>query len=118
MRELSLEYRLFADTNPTHRGLLKLESGASTQSAVLDPGAAAPQLAGARIATIERGVPGFGRIEGVYVTTVDRDSAAHASGLRTGDIMQGGAKKVGTREMGEAVLKALDDMAKNAEKAA
>ncbi len=31
-----------------------------------------------------------------------------ASGLRTGDIMQEGAKKVGTREMGDAILAALD----------
>ena len=29
-------------------------------------------------------------------------------GLRTGDIMQAGKTKVGTREMGEAVLKALE----------
>ena len=32
-------------------------------------------------------------------------------GLRTGDIMQAGKTKVGTREMGEAVLKALDSQA-------
>ncbi|MBI5717977.1 MAG: HupE/UreJ family protein [Burkholderiales bacterium] len=43
MRELSLDYRLFGDANPMHRGLLKLESGATTRSAVLDPGAPAPQ---------------------------------------------------------------------------
>jgi hypothetical protein len=43
MRELSLDYRLFADVNPMHRGLLKIESGALAHSAVLDPGAAAPQ---------------------------------------------------------------------------
>ncbi|MBY0408444.1 MAG: hypothetical protein K2Q01_12200, partial [Rickettsiales bacterium] len=30
-----------------------------------------------------------------------------AQGLRTGDIMQEGAKKVGTAEMGEAILKTL-----------
>ena len=39
-------------------------------------------------------------------------------GYRTGDIMQEGKKKVGTREMGDAVLKALDEVAKKAEKAA
>lgn len=35
-------------------------------------------------------------------------------GLRTGDIMQAGAKKVGTREMGDAILAALGTLAKNA----
>ncbi|MBX9727088.1 MAG: NADP-dependent isocitrate dehydrogenase, partial [Rickettsiales bacterium] len=34
-------------------------------------------------------------------------------GLRTGDIMQPSAKKVGTREMGDAILAALDTLAKN-----
>jgi hypothetical protein len=43
MRELSLDYRLFGDANPMHRGLLKLDSGAATRSAVLDPTAPAPQ---------------------------------------------------------------------------
>lgn len=45
-RELALEYRLFADSNPLHRGLLKLENAAAsatTRSAVLDPTAGAPQ---------------------------------------------------------------------------
>lgn len=35
-------------------------------------------------------------------------------GLRTGDIMQTGAKKVGTREMGDAIVAALGTLAKNA----
>ncbi len=43
MRELSVDYRLFGDANPMHRGLLKLESGAAARSAVLDPTASAPQ---------------------------------------------------------------------------
>lgn len=43
VQELSLDYRLFGDVNPMHRGLLKLEAGATTRSAVLDPGATAPQ---------------------------------------------------------------------------
>ena len=30
-----------------------------------------------------------------------------ASGLRTGDIAAGGEKKIGTRELGDAVVKAL-----------
>jgi 3-isopropylmalate dehydrogenase len=35
-------------------------------------------------------------------------------GLRTGDIMQPGAKKVGTQEMGDAILAALNSLAANA----
>ncbi len=35
-------------------------------------------------------------------------------GLRTGDIMQAGAKKVGTREMGDAIIAALGTLAQNA----
>jgi 3-isopropylmalate dehydrogenase len=35
-------------------------------------------------------------------------------GLRTGDIMQDGAKKVGTRDMGDAIIAALGTLAKNA----
>jgi 3-isopropylmalate dehydrogenase len=35
-------------------------------------------------------------------------------GLRTGDIMQPNAKKVGTREMGDAIIAALATLAKNA----
>lgn len=35
-------------------------------------------------------------------------------GLRTGDIMQPSAKKVGTREMGDAILAALGTLARNA----
>jgi hypothetical protein len=42
-RELALDYRLFADVNPTHRALLKLEAGAAARGAVLDPMAAEPQ---------------------------------------------------------------------------
>jgi hypothetical protein len=44
MRELALEYRVFADSNPMHRALFKLESGAATRSAVLDPGAPSAQV--------------------------------------------------------------------------
>jgi 3-isopropylmalate dehydrogenase len=36
---------------------------------------------------------------------------ALASGIRTGDIMQEGARKVGTREMGDAILAALNNAA-------
>jgi 3-isopropylmalate dehydrogenase len=41
-----------------------------------------------------------------------------ASGLRTGDIMQEGAQKVSTTEMGDAILKALDALKNRQEKAA
>jgi len=41
MRAITLDYRLFGDANPMHRGLLKLEAGAAVRSAVLDPGATA-----------------------------------------------------------------------------
>lgn len=34
-------------------------------------------------------------------------------GLRTGDIMQDGAKKVGTNEMGDAIIAALESLSKN-----
>jgi hypothetical protein len=39
---LDIAYRLFADDDPQHRGLLKLQAGGGTRSAVLDPGAPAP----------------------------------------------------------------------------
>lgn len=41
-----------------------------------------------------------------------------ASGLRTGDIMQEGAKKATTSEMGDAILQALDSLKGSVEKAA
>ena len=41
-----------------------------------------------------------------------------AKGLRTADIMQEGGKKLSTHEMGDAILKSLDELAKNASKAA
>jgi hypothetical protein len=37
-----LNYRLFADTDPLHRGLLQLVSASGSQTLVLDPSAAAP----------------------------------------------------------------------------
>jgi hypothetical protein len=35
---LTVDYKLFAELDPLHRGLLKLSSGTATQTAVLDPG--------------------------------------------------------------------------------
>jgi 3-isopropylmalate dehydrogenase len=40
-----------------------------------------------------------------------------ADGLRTGDIMQDGAKKVGTAAMGDAILSALESLQKNSKAA-
>lgn len=40
-----------------------------------------------------------------------------ADGLRTGDIMQDGAKKVGTNAMGDAIISALESLQKNREAA-
>jgi len=44
-RALDIEYRLFADTDPLHRGLLKLTLDGQTRTAVLDPQAAAVSFA-------------------------------------------------------------------------
>lgn len=46
-----------------------------------------PQLAGARVANIERGAPMYGQIEGILVTAVEEGSAAFRNGLRPGDIV-------------------------------
>jgi len=48
-----------------------------------------PQLAGARVANVERGMPMYGHVEGVVVTAVDPASAAFRNGLRQGDIVYG-----------------------------
>jgi len=48
-----------------------------------------PQLAGARVANVERGMPMYGHVEGVVVTAVDQASAAFRNGLRPGDIVYG-----------------------------
>ena len=44
VRSLALEYRLFADLDPQHRGLLKLSAGGSTRTAVFGPAAARQQF--------------------------------------------------------------------------
>ena len=43
-RTLSVQYRLFADIDPTHRGLLRLTDASGTRSAVLDPNGPAQQF--------------------------------------------------------------------------
>ncbi|MCE9641877.1 MAG: Do family serine endopeptidase [Betaproteobacteria bacterium] len=50
-------------------------------------GQAVAQLAGLKIANLERGSPQFGRIEGVLVVAVENGSAAASFGLRGGDVI-------------------------------
>lgn len=53
----------------------------------------------------------FGRVEDA--TLIDRAvDQVLSEGWRTGDIMQPGMKKAGTREMADAILKALDKLSK------
>ena len=52
-------------------------------------GEAVPQLAGARVANIEPGMPMYGSIEGAIVVSVEANSAAARNGLRPGDIVYG-----------------------------
>ena len=44
VRSVALDYRLFADLDPQHRGLLKLSAGGSTRTAVFGPTAARQQF--------------------------------------------------------------------------
>jgi 3-isopropylmalate dehydrogenase len=54
----------------------------------------------------------FGRVDDA--TLLDRAvDQVLSEGWRTGDIMQPGMKKAGTREMADAILKALDALARN-----
>ena len=50
-------------------------------------GQAVAQLAGLKIANLERGSPQFGRVEGVLVVAVEDGSAAASFGLRAGDVI-------------------------------
>ena len=60
-------------------------------------GESVPQLAGLKVADIQPGMPMHGRLEGVFVAGVDRDSAASRNGLRAGDVIVGvGAARVGS----------------------
>ena len=60
-------------------------------------GESIPQLAGLKVADIQPGMPMHGRLEGIFVAGVDRDSAAFKNGLRAGDVIVGvGAARVGS----------------------
>ena len=52
-------------------------------------GEGVPQLAGLKVADIQAGMPMHGRVEGVFVAGVERDSAAFKNGLRAGDVIFG-----------------------------
>jgi 3-isopropylmalate dehydrogenase len=79
----------------------------------------APDIAGKGIANPLATILSFAmmlRYSFGYATEADMLEAAVAKvleqGYRTGDIMQPGKKQVGTAEMGDAVIAALDAMAK------
>ncbi len=52
-----------------------------------------PQLAGAAVSNIVRGMPMYGRVEGVIVVGIDPGSPAWQHGLRPGDIILGVNRK-------------------------
>jgi Do/DeqQ family serine protease len=56
-------------------------------------GESVPQLAGAAVSNIVRGMPMFGRVEGVIVVGIEPRSPAWQHGLRTGDIILGVNRK-------------------------
>jgi serine protease Do/serine protease DegQ len=57
--------------------------------AITVPGESVPQLAGLKVAEIQRGMPAYGQVEGVVVTGSDRESPAFRNGLRVGDVIYG-----------------------------
>ena len=56
-------------------------------------GESLPQLAGAAVSNIVRGMPMYGRVEGVIVVGIDPGSPAWQHGLRPGDIILGVNRK-------------------------
>ncbi|MBI4291436.1 MAG: Do family serine endopeptidase [Betaproteobacteria bacterium] len=72
-------------------------------------GEAVPQLAGARVANIEPGMPMYGQVEGVIVVSVEARSAAARNGMRSGDIVYGvGRRRVRSVNEFLAALRAGD----------
>jgi len=72
-------------------------------------GEAVPQLAGARVANIEPGMPMHGYVEGVIVVSVEPNSPALRNGLRAGDVIYGVNRRQ-VRSVGEflAALRGTD----------
>jgi serine protease Do/serine protease DegQ len=68
-------------------------------------GESIPQLAGLKVADIQQGMPMHGRVEGVFVAGVERDSAGFKNGLRAGDVIfgVGQARVRSVRQFTEAV---------------
>ncbi len=65
---------------------LKAQIAPPQQASAMD-GQAVPELAGASVANLERGMPLFGRIEGAVVASVQQNSPAWMQGLRPGDVI-------------------------------
>ncbi len=57
--------------------------------AVSVSGQAVPQLAGLKVADLQAGMPGYGRLEGAVVAGIDAESPAFRTGLRAGDLIYG-----------------------------
>jgi len=57
--------------------------------AIAVSGESVPQLAGLKVAEIQRGMPAYGQLEGVVVTGSESGSPAFKSGLRVGDVIYG-----------------------------
>jgi Do/DeqQ family serine protease len=82
---------------------------ASPLAAITAKGQQLPQLPGALFANLDRGMPGYGKIEGVVVLAVENNGKAHQYGLRPGDIVYGvNRRKVRTVAELAAVLKASE----------
>jgi len=80
----TVEFRILREGKPL---TLKAQV-AQPQPATVD-GQAVPELVGATVANIERGMPLYGRIEGALVASVQQNSPAWLQGLRPGDIIYG-----------------------------
>jgi serine protease Do/serine protease DegQ len=57
--------------------------------AVSVSGESVPQLAGLKVADVQPGMPGYGKLEGVVVTGSEAGSPAFKNGLRVGDVIYG-----------------------------